>query len=108
MHVPGRFINDAHHRIDRAGATPLNPGSIFFDEDFKFHDGQAGEKVFLVLGTLGAVSLVAKTTQHGRGVSFGCQPKDRFHNFYLPPGSCYRAPKSNTGLRTCYTTLQND
>jgi hypothetical protein len=59
MHVPGRFINDAHHRIDRAGATPLNPGSIFFDEDFKFHDGQAGEKLFLVLGTLGAVSFAS-------------------------------------------------
>jgi hypothetical protein len=69
----------------------LNPGSVFFDEDFQFHDGQTGEKLFLVLGTLGSVSLVAKTTskQHGRGLTFGCQPKDRFHNFYLPPGSCY-------------------
>jgi hypothetical protein len=69
----------------------LNPGSIFFDEDFQFHDGQTGEKLFLVLGTLGSVSLVAKTTskQHGRGLVFGCQPKDRFHNFYLPPRSCY-------------------
>jgi hypothetical protein len=69
----------------------LNPGSIFFDEDFQFHDGQTGEKLFLVLGTVGSVSLVAKTTskQHGRGLVFGCQPKDRFHNFYLPPGTCY-------------------
>jgi hypothetical protein len=69
----------------------LNPGSIFFDEDFQFHDGQTGEKLFLVLGTFGSVSLVAKTTskQHGRGSVFGCQPNDRFHNFYLPPGSCY-------------------
>jgi hypothetical protein len=64
---------------------------VFFDEDFQFHDGQTGEKLFLVLGTVGAASLVAKTTskQHGRGLVFGCQPKDRFHNFYLPPGSCY-------------------
>jgi hypothetical protein len=37
------------------------------------------------------VSVVAKTTskQHGRGLVYGCQPNDRFHNFYLPPGSCY-------------------
>jgi hypothetical protein len=76
----------------------LNPGSVFFDEDFQFHDGQTGEKLFLVLGTVGPVSLVAKTTskQHGRGLVFGCQPKDRFHNFYLPPGSCYF--KTNTWI----------
>jgi hypothetical protein len=76
----------------------VEPGLHFFDEDFQFHDGQTGEKLFLVLGTLGSVSLVAKTTskQHGRGLVFGCQPKDRFHNFYLPPGSCYL--KANTWI----------
>ncbi|MDR3493361.1 MAG: hypothetical protein P4L82_02060 [Ancalomicrobiaceae bacterium] len=69
----------------------MNPGSIFFDEDFAFHDGESGEKLFLVVGTVGPVSVVTKTTsqQHGRGVIFGCQPSDRFHNFFLPPGSCY-------------------
>src|SRR4051794_32450301 len=43
------------------------------------------------MGTVGAVSVAAKTTsqQSGRGTFFGCQPNDRFHNFYLPPGSCY-------------------
>jgi hypothetical protein len=69
----------------------VNPGSVFFDEKFAFHDGESGEKLFLVMGTVGAVSVVAKTTsqQNGRGTVFGCQPKDRLHNFYLPPGSCY-------------------
>lgn len=68
----------------------MNPGSIFFDEEFAFHDGEIGEKLFVVLGTVGSISVVAKTTsqQHGRGTIFGCQPSDRFHNFFLPPGSC--------------------
>jgi hypothetical protein len=74
----------------------VNPGSVFFDEDFEFHDGETEEKLFVVLGTLGNISVVAKTTskQRGRGLIFGCQPRDRFHNFYLPPGSCYL--KKNT------------
>jgi hypothetical protein len=69
----------------------MNPGSVFFDEEFAFHDGQTGEKLFVVLGTANSISVVAKTTskQHGRGTVFGCQPADRFHNFYLPPKSCY-------------------
>lgn len=69
----------------------MNPGSVFFDEEFAFHDGETGEKLFLVLGSVKMASLVAKTTsqQNGRGTTFGCQPKDRFHNFYLPPHSCY-------------------
>lgn len=63
---------------------------MFFDEEFAFHDGESGEKLFIVLGTVGAVSVVAKTTsrQHGRGMIFGCQPTDRFHNFFIPPGAC--------------------
>ena len=69
----------------------MNPGSVFFDEEFAFHDGESGEKLFLVLGTVASVSVVAKTTsrQNGRGTVFGCQPSDRFHNFFLPPRSCY-------------------
>ena len=74
----------------------MNPGSVFFDESFVFHDGKTGEKLFIVLGSVNNISVVAKTTskQHGRGNSFGCQPRDRFHNFYLPPNSCYL--KGNT------------
>ena len=69
----------------------MTPGSVFFDEDFHFHDGETGEKLFVVLGSNESITIVAKTTsrQHGRGLTFGCQPTDRFHNFYLPPGCCY-------------------
>jgi hypothetical protein len=69
----------------------VNPGSVFFDENFAFHDGVSGEKLFIVLGTIGSTSVAAKTTsqQHGRGTVFGCQPTDRFHNFFLPPKVCY-------------------
>ena len=69
----------------------MTPGSVFFDKDFHFNDGTDGEKLFVVLGSEGGTSVVAKTTsqQNGRGTSFGCQPADRFHNFYLPKSSCY-------------------
>ncbi|STZ55588.1 Uncharacterised protein [Moraxella lacunata] len=65
-------------------------GSVFFDKQFAFHDGQTGEKLFLALGFGDGVYVVAKTTskQHGRGTVFGCQD-DRFYNFYLPQNSCY-------------------
>lgn len=64
----------------------MTPGSVFFDEKFHFHDGETGEKLFVVLGSKDSVVVVAKTTshQHGRGVVFGCQPLDRFHNFFMP------------------------
>lgn len=69
----------------------MNAGSVFFDKDFHFHDGETGEKLFVVLGWDAGLAVVAKTTsqQHGRGLTFGCQPSDRFHNFYLPTNSCY-------------------
>ncbi|HGW5740417.1 hypothetical protein ABTF13_01770 [Acinetobacter baumannii] len=69
----------------------MTPGSVFFDQQFSFHDGESGEKLFVILGWDNGIAIVAKTTsqQHGRGTTFGCQPKDRFHNFYLPQNSCY-------------------
>ena len=69
----------------------MNCGSVFFDEAFAFHGGKTGEKLFIVLGTANSVSVISKTTsqQNGRGTTFGCQPTDRFHNFFLPPNSCY-------------------
>lgn len=69
----------------------MNPGSVFFDEEFAFHDGESGEKLFVVLGTSDGTSVVAKTTsvQHGRGTVYGCQPHDRFHNFFLPPKATF-------------------
>lgn len=69
----------------------MTPGSVFFDRSFSFHDNESGEKLFVVLGWSNMSAIVAKTTsrQHERGLTFGCQPKDRFHNFYLPQHSCY-------------------
>ncbi|MCJ2088801.1 hypothetical protein MKK88_22865 [Methylobacterium sp. E-005] len=68
----------------------MTPGSVFFDRLFKFKDEETGRKLFVALGSVDGVYVVAKTTsqQHGRGRVFGCQPTDRFHNFYLPPSSC--------------------
>jgi hypothetical protein len=65
-------------------------GSIFFDVDFPFHDGEDGKKLFVVLGTEKGIVVVAKTTSqpYGKGIDYGCQPNDRFHNFYLPYKSC--------------------
>jgi hypothetical protein len=82
----------------------MNSGSVFFDEEFAFHDGESGEKLFVVLGTKNSISVVAKTTsrQHGRGTAYGCQPKDRFHNFFLPPGSCYLKKSSWVCLNEFY------
>lgn len=69
----------------------MTPGSILFDKKFSFHDGEVGEKLFVILGTVNGTYVVAKTTTqpHGRGNDYGCQPKDRFPNFYLPKGACH-------------------
>ncbi|TVR11120.1 MAG: hypothetical protein EA385_01900 [Salinarimonadaceae bacterium] len=69
----------------------MNVGSVFFDGEFEFHDGETGEKLFVVIGNTSGVALVSKTTskQRGKGTAFGCQHADRFPNFYLPPGCCY-------------------
>lgn len=71
-------------------------GSVFFDTDFHFHDGESGEKLFVILGSQHGVSVVAKTTSntYGKGITYGCQPNDRFHNFHLPVNACYL--KKNT------------
>lgn len=76
----------------------MSPGSVFFDKDFHFHDGESGEKLFVVLGSDRGVSIVSKTTSrpYGKGINFGCQPNDRFHNFHLPVNVCYL--KKNTWI----------
>lgn len=68
----------------------MTPGSVFFDRHFAFKDDEVGRKLFIALGSINGVYVVAKTTsqQHGRGRGYGCQPHDRFHNFYLPPFCC--------------------
>lgn len=66
-------------------------GSVFFHKNFEFTDGQTAEKLFVVIGNQNGVALVAKTTsrQHDRGNTYGCQPDNRLHNFYLPQNSCF-------------------
>lgn len=69
----------------------MTPGSVFFHEEFEFHDGESGEKLFVVLGNVDNVAVVAKTTsrQKGKGTVYGCQPEDRLHNFFIPPKVTY-------------------
>ncbi|MDT0596111.1 hypothetical protein [Glaciecola petra] len=76
----------------------MKVGAIFFDTNFHFHDGESGEKLFVVLGTKNSITVVAKTTSsgYGKNIEYGCQPNDRFHNFYLPVNTCYL--KKNTWI----------
>jgi hypothetical protein len=67
------------------------PGTVFLDREFVLHDGKKGPKYFVVFndnqeGVFVAARLTSKP--HGRGIRFGCQPKDRFPNFHLPLNSC--------------------
>ena len=68
----------------------MTPGSISLDKEFIFHDGEKGEKFFIVLrhGENGHY-VVSKTTSNGmqRGIVFGCQLRDRFPSFFLPKSS---------------------
>lgn len=66
-------------------------GSIFIHKNFAFKDGEIGKKLIIILGNLNNHIVAVKTTsqQYDRGLTYGCQPNDRFHNFYLPQGSCF-------------------
>ncbi|CAD6879945.1 hypothetical protein [Methylomonas albis] len=88
----------------------MNPGAIFFDTNFHFHDGESGEKLFVVLGSSKGVSVVAKTTSqsYGKGIAYGCQPDDRFHNFYLPVHSCYLKKNTWICLNEFYELKQSE
>lgn len=88
----------------------MNPGSIFFDKDFVFHDGKSGQKLFVVLGSSTGVSVVAKTTSkiYGKGIVYGCQPDDRFHNFYLPVNTCHLKTNTWVCLNEFYEFKQSD
>ena len=63
------------------------PGTILFDDNFRFRDGQKGEKLFVVLsdGSDGLYS-TAKTTSRGKLYlwQYGCQIGHRYPAFYLP------------------------
>lgn len=88
----------------------MNVGSIFFDSNFHFHDGNDGKKLFIVLGYDKGIVLVVKTTSqpYGRGIAYGCQPNDRFHNFYLPINSCYLKKNTWVCLDDFYELKQSE
>lgn len=88
----------------------MNPGAVFFDTEFVFHDGEQGEKLFIVLGCLNGIYVIAKTTSRGMryGALHGCQPDDRFHNFHLAFGSCELNRASWVCLDELYEISQNE
>jgi hypothetical protein len=69
----------------------MTPGSILHDTNFKFTDGEIGNKLLIVLND-GKESpyIIIKTTskQKLKGINQGCQLNDRPPNFFLPKGSC--------------------
>lgn len=88
----------------------MTPGSVFFDTDFHFHDDQSAAKLFVVLGSGKGVSVAAKTTSrpYGKGINYGCQPNDRFHNFYLPLNSCFLKKDTWVCLHEFYELKQSE
>ncbi len=85
-------------------------GAVFFDKNFHFHDGESGEKLFVILGTDKGIVVVTKTTSqpYGKGIDYGCQPNDRFHNFYLPTHSCYLKKNTWICLNEFYELKQSE
>lgn len=70
----------------------MTPCTFLFDPTFQFHDGQIGQKIFVVLNSGASGEYVAvKTTSRGDryGIQHGCQIMDRFPNFHLVKGSCF-------------------
>jgi len=69
----------------------VTPGTILFDPNFQFKDGQLGEKLYVVLndGSCG-IYIGVKTTSNGNrhGIQHGCQVLERFPNFMLAKGCC--------------------
>ena len=68
----------------------MTPGTFFFDSQFKFHDGEDGQKIFITIGSDRGITLVVKTTSKGKRYlnDFGCQSDHRFQNFHLVKNCC--------------------
>lgn len=86
------------------------PGTLFFDENFKFHDGEEGRKIFVVLGTNSQIVLVVKTTSQGHRYlnDFGCQITHRFPNFHLVQGCCCLSKRTWVNLDEFYEFKNTD
>jgi hypothetical protein len=68
----------------------MTPGTVFSYQNFKFHDGNFGNKILITLGVAKGVNLVVKTTSQGSRYNaiFGCQLNERFPNFHLVQNCC--------------------
>jgi|SRR5215831_6790646 len=69
----------------------MTPGTILLDDTFRFSDGTTGKKLLVVLNDgENGVYIVVKTTSNSnfKSNNYGCQPDDRYPNFFCPRGSC--------------------
>jgi len=68
----------------------MTPGTLLFDPNFRFHDGDTGKKILICLGTSQGITLVIKTTSQGRRYrnDWGCQNNHIYPCFHLTQGSC--------------------
>ena len=69
----------------------MTPGSILHDKNFRFSDGEIGNKLLIVLNDgKTAPYIIIKTTskQKSKGRDEGCQLNDKPPNFFLPKDSC--------------------
>jgi hypothetical protein len=69
----------------------MEPGTLIVDNEFVYRDGSKGKKILIVLndGTVGHYIIIKTTSKDTyKGISFGCQFKDRYPNFFLPKGCC--------------------
>lgn len=60
--------------------------AVYFDQNFRFFDGEAGVKLFVVLADCSSQYIAAKTTsrQRTRSSTLGCNLNDRWQNFFVP------------------------
>jgi hypothetical protein len=69
-------------------------GTVFFDEQFLFEDGELGKKLFVILGSGSvdgnSVFLCVKTTSKGYRYKndHGCQSNHRIPNFHIAKHAC--------------------
>jgi len=65
----------------------MTPGSVLHDSEFHFHDGETGNKLFVILndGSAGAYVAVRTTSQaKNKSRSEGCHLDDWQQNFFVP------------------------
>lgn len=64
----------------------MNCGTVLYDTQFQFPNGDIIDKLIIVFGDLGTDYLVAQTTRQKKvkKENIGCQPSDQPHNFFIP------------------------